>query len=1286
MDTYYFKGTRGTPELPLSASAKTRYGFAEDILGAQGALQIETFASAQTLSQTINEVRDARRFPESAVRAGELYAAALVQEMLRLIVADYLASRPDALARATAQLESELGRSDLDRTLAQYIGLFPPKIVADGEVTPDVYLTGEQEGVSNRQIAVESLMLLYLANLNPALGRLRDLFDDTPLADTRYPDVMTGLEAFFAGESDAGTGQKLFDLLRAPIDGAPTSLEGQLGGLRERLSTLGLSFGGIDALLRDALRAGDTLREEQKVSFGGGPGPAEIIDPAASQARSGSGAAGFVPDEYEAFSQDSSWMPRVVMLAKSTFVWLGQLSKQYGRDINRLDEIPDEELDELARRGFTGLWLIGLWERSKASKTIKNLRGNPDAVASAYSLYDYVIADDLGGSEAFENLKARAWQRGVRVASDMVPNHFGIDGRWVVEHPEWFLQLDESPYPSYSFNGPDLSQDERVGIFLEDHYYDASDAAVVFKRQDKATGDTKYIYHGNDGTTFPWNDTAQIDYLNAEAREAVIQTILHVARLSPIIRFDAAMVLAKQHIQRLWYPEPGSGGAIASRAQYGSMSTEDFEKAIPQEFWREVVDRVAEEVPDTLLLAEAFWMMEGYFVRTLGMHRVYNSAFMHMFKNEDNAQYRQSIKNVLEFEPEILKRFVNFMSNPDEETAVAQFGKDDKYFGVAVMMATMPGLPMFGHGQVEGYAEKYGMEYRRAKLDETPDTWLIDRHHRELFPLLHRRYQFAEVENFQLYDLHTGHGVDEDVYAYSNLVDGQASLVTFNNSFSHASGWIREATPQAGKAQRTLLQGLGLKAGERDFVRFREQVSGLWFVRRSRDLEGGLALSLDAYKYQVFLDFDEVTDTDGHFERLHDALGGRGVYDLEAELSGVQLGPVHAAFSQVLSADVIRTLRSERGERQLRALENDLPNRLAELVRVAGGQVDKVSLGAADGSAAEARADTSSSTNTADAQTDTPEVTETDNPVKAETTFASQLSRLIALPSLEFAPDSAYREPTEEELSAKLTDEGSGTLYAALVLSTLAQAEVDAESLQLERLVHETFVGAGLPDAERARLLVQLLRRYGPVYPEGAEAFLERLKADDEAKRFVRHDADTGEFSEAAYREATVRPLAYALLSADEADLEALATVMNDLSRAEEQAEGKWAALMVPQPEAAKKPSRSEQTSEAKSESAASQAEPDTKSNTESDTPSDEATQPASADPEVAADPEVVADSEETMAESSTEAEAKSAATKTTPAKTTTTKPATKKTTAAKTRSKKAKPSRSKRKKTTKKS
>ena len=73
------------------------------------------------------------------------------------------------------------------------------------------------------------------------------------------------------------------------------------------------------------------------------------------------------------------------------------------------------------------------------------------------------------------------------------------------------------------------------------------------------------------------------------------------------------------------------------------------------------------------------------------------------------------------------------MNNPDEETAVAQFGKGDKYFGICTLMVTMPGLPMFGHGQIEGFAEKYGMEYQKAYWKETPDYDLIERHNREFF-------------------------------------------------------------------------------------------------------------------------------------------------------------------------------------------------------------------------------------------------------------------------------------------------------------------------------------------------------------------------------------------------------------------------------------------------------------------------------------------------------------------------------------------------------------------------
>ncbi|MBN1668301.1 MAG: alpha-amylase, partial [Anaerolineales bacterium] len=494
---------------------------------------------------------------------------------------------------------------------------------------------------------------------------------------------------------------------------------------------------------------------------------------------------------------------------------------------------------------------------------------------------------------------------------------------WVIEHPDWFISLNYSPFPGYTFNGPNLSHNERVGIYLEDHYYNRSDAAVVFKRVDHWTGDTRYIYHGNDGTSMPWNDTAQLDYLLAEVREAVIQTILHVARKFPIIRFDAAMTLAKKHYQRLWFPVPGSGGDIPSRADFG-LTREQFDAAFPQEFWREVVDRVAQEVPDTLLLAEAFWMMEGYFVRTLGMHRVYNSAFMHMLRDERNAEYRQLIKNTLEFDPQILKRYVNFMNNPDEETAIAQFGKDDKYFGVTTLMATLPGLPMFGHGQVEGYYEKYGMEYRRAYWEESPDPDLVSRHERAIFPLLHRRYLFAEVENFLLYDFYNTDGqVNEDVIAYSNRHGDQRGLVIYHNRWAETRGWIKTSAayldkyrPDAGLVQRDIAAGLDLSTDPNTFTIFRDHVNGLQYIRSNQQIyEQGLYIELSAYKHQVFLDFRQVQDNEwGQYRQLYHYLDGRGVPDIYEALQEIILQPLHYPFRELVNPGMFQWLLDNRSQ------------------------------------------------------------------------------------------------------------------------------------------------------------------------------------------------------------------------------------------------------------------------------------------------------------------------------------------------------------------------------------
>jgi glycosidase len=904
-------------EFHISRKARERYQFAESLFSYAGNVVFANMAACRAFAHRMNQVREADKYPDRAIQAGQLFAMGLIDEASHVLMARYREQfDPQVMTSALDWFGAQVGPDNLDKMLLAFVEQFPGQSVMRGLETPRQWLAGSTAGTPNKAAAFEELLLLWTANRNEAFQPFEELFDDKPLAEkTVYARVTAQLPQYFASRplipaADAKP-VSLLDLLRAPALRSPRSLSDQLAIIRELWRPL---LG--DSLDRFLLLAGEILREEELAVWAqfNPPGTRRGTEQGPSVvSHADVPVFGDPAHEYERFSADTAWMPETVLIAKSTYVWLAQLSRQYGRHMGRLDEIPDQELALLAARGINSLWLIGVWERSRASKTIKQLCGNRDAVASAYSLFDYRIADDLGGEPAYIHLRDRAYRHGLRLASDMVPNHMGIDSPWVIEHPEWFISRWDSPYPAYSFNGPDLSSDGRAEIKIEDHYYEQSDAAVVFRRRDKSSGETRYIYHGNDGTSFPWNDTAQLDYLNPAVREQVIQTILHVARLFPVIRFDAAMTLAKRHFHRLWFPGPGSSGAIPSRAEYG-MSQEEFDKHMPHEFWREVVDRVAAEVPGTLLLAEAFWLMEGYFVRTLGMHRVYNSAFMVMLRDEDNAKYRSVIKNTLEFDPDIMKRYVNFMSNPDERTAIDQFGKGDKCFGVAVMMSTLPGLPMFGHGQIEGFTEKYGMEYRWPRYEENPDPVLVARHDREIAPLLKRRWQFAESAHFLLYDFFSDNGaVDENVFAYSNRSGSEPALVVYNNRYGETHGTVDFSAAYADKGsgqlrQRRLSEGLGLSGDRSVVLAWRDSLTGLEYLRRAGEvLERGLRVDLHAYQAYVFLEWRELRPTaEQPWDRLADQLGGRGVPNLQDALVDLELRPVHDCLRKLLDPAVVR--------------------------------------------------------------------------------------------------------------------------------------------------------------------------------------------------------------------------------------------------------------------------------------------------------------------------------------------------------------------------------------------
>ena len=400
-------------EFHVSREARDRYEFDQTLFAFSGNVVFANLGASREFAFRMNKLRNAEKDPTQTINPGALYAMGLIDEMSHALV-DYYRQRldPKVMADALGWFDGRIGKEELDKTILAFVEQFPTAGVYRGEQTPAEWLAGQTDGISHRAVAFEEMMLLWLANANPAFKPFSELFTDQSLtAVTRYQQITAGLRDFFVTRPPLGPKkQNLIDMLRGPALASPDSLSGQIAYIVEHWEEF------IGDSLKRLLLAIDVLKEEE-VAIWMRFHPSELNTgrrrnlPWDSPDKRGE-----VPSysdatqETERFSPDQEWMPTTVLIAKSTYVWLEQLSRQYGRHIHKLDQIPDEELRRLAGHGINSLWLIGVWERSSASQTIKQLCGNQDAVASAYSLYDYSIAHDLGGEPAYRNLRDRAFR------------------------------------------------------------------------------------------------------------------------------------------------------------------------------------------------------------------------------------------------------------------------------------------------------------------------------------------------------------------------------------------------------------------------------------------------------------------------------------------------------------------------------------------------------------------------------------------------------------------------------------------------------------------------------------------------------------------------------------------------------------------------------------------------------------------------------------------------------------------------------------------------------------
>ncbi len=287
------------------------------------------------------------RLPERSGRplpAGHLYLYGLLTKIFRYLLDRYTEElHPRSLEKALDSAGFGLSSTELKAAATRFAELFPGREIVSGKTSPTEFIAGDSATAGRKKTVVKEMLLLSLAGENPALDPFREILDDTELAATStYRKIVIAVDQLLAaGPPLPPFTVSLSELLRAPFKASPGSLAGQVEYIREKWGVL-----LPPELLADLLTALDIVREEER-SFHGGPGRPRVIEFL-------KGRFGYEYPEYERFSTDTDWMANVVMIAKMVYVWLGQLAKKYGRQIDRLDQIPDEELDRLARWGIHG--------------------------------------------------------------------------------------------------------------------------------------------------------------------------------------------------------------------------------------------------------------------------------------------------------------------------------------------------------------------------------------------------------------------------------------------------------------------------------------------------------------------------------------------------------------------------------------------------------------------------------------------------------------------------------------------------------------------------------------------------------------------------------------------------------------------------------------------------------------------------------------------------------------------------------------------------------------------
>lgn len=253
MNNYFLKR-----EFHISRNARGKYNLKDSLFQLSGEVVLYDFSTIRRVAQLLNKDRD------EALYASDLNALGLIHESIHFVISLYKKQKnPDIFRNVINYLLEKTSLEKIELLFLKFADTFPTNDVFSKLKTSKSYLNSATDGIPNREIIVEELVLLWLENQNPAFQLFSELFDDNDLKkNTEYLKIIDELKQYFETQPTFGhDNQNLIDMLRMPAVVAPNSLQKQLEYIRDKWGDL------LGDFLKNILRALDFISEENDLTF-----------------------------------------------------------------------------------------------------------------------------------------------------------------------------------------------------------------------------------------------------------------------------------------------------------------------------------------------------------------------------------------------------------------------------------------------------------------------------------------------------------------------------------------------------------------------------------------------------------------------------------------------------------------------------------------------------------------------------------------------------------------------------------------------------------------------------------------------------------------------------------------------------------------------------------------------------------------------------------------------------------------------------------------------------------